>query len=195
MRQKGFTLIELMVVVAIIAVLSAIALPAYQDYVVRAQVAEGISLSNGARMAIAVYYGDNGEFPADNVAAGLAPPGSIVGNYTESVTIDGAGNISVLFGGRANAKLQGKILSVRATDNGGSLRWSCGGAGFKVCAFDLSLILRCRLLLLIVLSTFQVYSFLIGLLDFSIDSIFHFGLFFVVLGFGFYFQGRVCRKS
>ena len=99
MRQKGFTLIELMVVVAIIAVLSAIALPAYQDYVVRAQVAEGISLSNGARMAIAVYYGDNGEFPADNVAAGLAPPGSIVGNYTEPVTIDGAGNISVLFGG------------------------------------------------------------------------------------------------
>lgn len=127
MRQVGFTLIELMVVVAIIAVLSAIALPAYQDYVVRAQVAEGISLSNGARMAIAVYYGDNGEFPADNVAAGLAPPGSIVGNYTESVTIDGAGNISVLFGGRANTKLQGKILSVRATDNGGSLRWSCGG--------------------------------------------------------------------
>ena len=127
MRQKGFTLIELMVVVAIIAVLSAIALPAYQDYVVRAQVAEGISLSNGARMAIAVYYGDNGEFPADNATAGLAPPGSIVGNYTESVTIDGAGNISVLFGGRANAKLQGKALSVRATDNGGSLRWSCGG--------------------------------------------------------------------
>lgn len=127
MRQKGFSLIELMVVVAIIAVLSAIALPAYQDYVVRAQVAEGVNLSNGARMAIAVYYGDTGEFPADNAEAGLAPAGSITGSYTESVTIDGAGNISVLFGGRANAKLQGEVLNFSASDNGGSLRWECSG--------------------------------------------------------------------
>lgn len=131
MWQRGFTLIELMIVVAIIAVLSAIALPAYQDYVVRAQVAEGFSLSNGARMAIAAHYGDTGYFPVNNSDAGLAPPLSIVGSYTESVTIDDAGNIQVLFGGKASTKISGRVLNVTASDNGGSLRWSCSGLDDK----------------------------------------------------------------
>lgn len=127
MSQHGFTLIELMVVVAIIAVLAAIALPAYQDYVVRAQVAEGISLSSGARLAVAAHYGDTGDFPEDNLQAGLAMPQSITGRFVESVELDNAGGISVSFGGRANTRLHGQELRFVASDNGGSLRWTCSG--------------------------------------------------------------------
>lgn len=131
MRQKGFTLVELMLVVAIIALLAAIALPAYQDYVVRAQVVEGMKLSSGARMAIASYHGGASRYPVDNQDAGLAQPGSISGRYVQSVTLDASGNISVLFGGGANAVLQGQTLSVQVIDNDGSLRWECSGLPAK----------------------------------------------------------------
>ena len=71
--QKGFTLIELMIVVAIIAILAAIALPAYQDYVARSQVSEAMSLSSGAKTAVAEYYADRGAWPTSNTQAGLTP--------------------------------------------------------------------------------------------------------------------------
>ena len=85
--MQGFTLIELMIVVAIIAILAAIALPAYQDYVARAQVSEGYSLAGDARTGVVIYHADKGTYPADNPDAGIADPASITGRYVESVTI------------------------------------------------------------------------------------------------------------
>lgn len=126
--QRGFTLIELMIVVAIIAILAAIAVPAYQDYVARSQVSEGLSLATSAKVAIATYYGDYGAFPSDNIAAGMSGPASIKGSYVSSVTVDGTGLISVAFDpARASAKISGETLTLQVRDNNGSLSWQCGG--------------------------------------------------------------------
>lgn len=130
-RADGFSLIELMSVIAILAILAAIAFPAYQDYVARSQVGEGFSLSTGAREAIAVYYGDRGVFPLDNVTGGMAPPSSINGRFVRSVSVDGTGSISVLFSSSASAKISGQTLVLTASDVGGSLRWQCGGMSEK----------------------------------------------------------------
>lgn len=127
MKQLGFTLIELMIVVAIIAVLTAIALPAYQDYVARAQVGEGLSLSSGAKEAIATYYSDHGHFPPNNTAAGMADPTSVLGKYVSSVSVDGSGSIAVVFASSASNKIAGQTLTLQATDRSGSVSWTCGG--------------------------------------------------------------------
>ena len=79
--QQGFTLIELMIVVAIIGILAAIAIPAYQDYTIRAQVSEGLNLSAGAKAAVTEFFQDQGAFPANNVEAGIETPGNILGKY------------------------------------------------------------------------------------------------------------------
>lgn len=130
-RQKGFTLIELMIVVAIVALLAAIALPAYQDYVARAQVSEGMSLATSAKQAIATYYGEKGSFPPDNSSAGMADPASITGKYVRSVTVDNTGLISVVFSGSANARISGQTLTMQVTDRSGSLSWQCSGLSGK----------------------------------------------------------------
>ena len=131
-QHSGFTLIELMIVVAILAILAAIALPAYQDYVARAQVSEGFSLSTAARSGIATYYGQHAAFPPDNEAAGIALPQSITGRYVRSVTIEnGTGTISIAFSSSVNHKLHGQTLSMQATDTIGSISWQCGGVEGK----------------------------------------------------------------
>jgi type IV pilus assembly protein PilA len=97
--QQGFTLIELMIVVAIIGILAAIAIPAYQDYTIRAQVSEGINLASGAKAAIAEYFMDTGAMPSTNAAAGLENEANIRGNYVSEVLVQGAGVVQVTYDG------------------------------------------------------------------------------------------------
>lgn len=124
--SRGFTLIELMIVVAIIGILAAIAIPAYQDYTIRAQVTEGISLATGAKAAVWDFMSNRGTTPANNASAGLSAPGSITGNYVASVTVTN-GLISVLLGNKVNDLVSGETITMSPTDAGGSIKWTCTG--------------------------------------------------------------------
>ncbi|ENX9526417.1 pilin, partial [Neisseria gonorrhoeae] len=86
--QKGFTLIELMIVIAIVGILAAVALPAYQDYTARAQVSEAILLAEGQKSAVTEYYLNHGKWPENNDSAGVASSDKIKGKYVESVTVE-----------------------------------------------------------------------------------------------------------
>ena len=126
--QQGFTLIELMIVVAIIGILAAIAIPAYQDYTIRAQVSEGLNLASAAKAAVSEYYMDRGTYPADNALAGLGAPGTIIGKYVDGVTVV-AGVVTVGYGFSAHAILAPGSLTLTPNDNLGSVSWLCAGVG------------------------------------------------------------------
>lgn len=126
--QQGFTLIELMIVVAIIGILAAVAIPAYQDYTIRAQVSEGLSLASGAKTALAEFYNQRGTFPSDNASLGLSTATDIDGSYVSAVDAAGSGTpgiIDVTFGNEVNAQIENDILRVSAVTSAGSIQWVC----------------------------------------------------------------------
>jgi type IV pilus assembly protein PilA len=123
--QKGFTLIELMIVVAIIGILAAIALPAYQDYTIRSQVSEGPTLAEGVKLAVAEYYANNGSWPIDNTAIGYTS--TVSGSYVTNI-VNQAGAVVITYGPpKANTNIQGQTLSITGgVDANGDIAWSCG---------------------------------------------------------------------
>ena len=127
-NQNGFTLIELMIVVAIIGILASMAIPTYQTYTIRAQVSEGLSLSGPMKVAVADYYNDTGGFPADNNIAGVDAAGSYTAKYVDSITIIGA-VISIRYGNDANAAINGETVTLTAIGNAGSVAWTCASGG------------------------------------------------------------------
>ena len=119
--QKGFTLIELMIVVAIIAVLAAIAVPQYRNYTARAQATEGLTLASSAKTGIAEFQDNNGTWPTNNSDAGIEEPADITGAYVSSVTVS-SNEIAIVFNSGVHS---GNTITLTATDQGGSISWAC----------------------------------------------------------------------
>ena len=119
--QQGFTLIELMIVVAIIGILAAVAIPAYQDYTKRAHVTEGLSLASSGKTAVTEFFNSKGTLPPGNISAGLATGPSINGNAVLAVR-NVAGLLTIAY----NAKvLSGATLVVSPITTVGGVKWTC----------------------------------------------------------------------
>lgn len=129
-RSAGFTLIELMIVVAIIGILASLAVSAYQTYTVRAQIAEGLNMADGAKVPIVDAYTNSGTAPADRTAAGMSPNAfDTSGNYVSQIAVTN-GRVDITFGGpRVHQAIFGQMLSVTPYEtNGNTIIWRCGTA-------------------------------------------------------------------
>ncbi|HFC1832578.1 TPA: pilin, partial [Neisseria gonorrhoeae] len=124
--QKGFTLIELMIVIAIVGILAAVALPAYQDYTARAQVSEAILLAEGQKSAVTEYYLNHGKWPENNDSAGVASSDKIKGKYVEKVEVANGVVTAQMNPSGVNNEIKGKKLSLWAKRQDGSVKWFCG---------------------------------------------------------------------
>ncbi|HGO8652013.1 TPA: pilin [Neisseria meningitidis] len=125
--QKGFTLIELMIVIAIVGILAAVALPAYQDYTARAQVSEAILLAEGQKSAVTEYYLNHGIWPKNNTSAGVAStPSDIKGKYVQKVEVAKGVVTAEMKSTGVNNEIKGRKLSLWAKRQDGSVKWFCG---------------------------------------------------------------------
>ena len=139
-QNQGFTLIELMIVIAIIGILASLAISAYQTFTVRAQIAEGLNMASGSKVPIADAYTNDGVAPADRAAAGMTPTATDTqGAYVSGVEISN-GRVDVTFGGpRAHADIVGQTLSLTPYETpGNTIIWRCGAASAPVGAVLLS---------------------------------------------------------
>ena len=131
--QTGFTLIELMIVVAIIGILAAVAIPSYQDYTKRAHVSEGLSLAGAAKTGIAEYFSSQGVMPVDNTEAGIAPGTQITGNAVVSVTVT-SGQIDIVYNTKVSSTAGELNMQLSPTTSAGSIQWICNNAATTVLA-------------------------------------------------------------
>jgi type IV pilus assembly protein PilA len=131
--QKGFTLIELMIVVAIIGILAAIAIPAYQDYTIRSQVTEGLTLASDLKAGVAEIYAQSGDWERVTLEnLGITNPANKSGNYVSQINVV-AGEILIMYGNNANDNIGGEVLALVPSLNANQdVIWTCGGAGTTV---------------------------------------------------------------
>lgn len=128
--KQGFTLIELMITVAIVGVLAAVALPAYQDYTIKAQVSEGLLLAEGLKIEAATHWAESGSFVGWDPFSTFSYS-KLSGRYASLATVNYGGNIVIRYGNQANEKISGYALSIMPDASGNNLKWTCTAPGWK----------------------------------------------------------------